>query len=223
MLQVSFKFIFFLLFLELSFGWLAVRHHTSYFINSPKRNSININDHRHHSLHQRVNLNVLASSFSLDQSIVPKGIFSKGISSTLLIVAISGIFAILKSVFGTIDTTNGIFGKLNDSIFPGMRLCLLVLTAKFRIFFESIQSYISEMFFMDPPEEIDLRDWQICSLSERESLPGRYVKYRFELDNPNCILPLEVGQEVFFYLLYATCFGYSLILFIIFTSYCFVQ
>merc|ERR1711998_707706 len=39
-------------------------------------------------------------------------------------------------------------------------------------------------------------DWSICTLSERESLSNKYVKYRFELENPAAYIPLDIGQEV---------------------------
>eukprot|EP00607_Mallomonas_marina_P006521 CAMPEP_0182430218 /NCGR_PEP_ID=MMETSP1167-20130531/38424_1 /TAXON_ID=2988 /ORGANISM="Mallomonas Sp, Strain CCMP3275" /LENGTH=265 /DNA_ID=CAMNT_0024615079 /DNA_START=493 /DNA_END=1290 /DNA_ORIENTATION=- len=54
----------------------------------------------------------------------------------------------------------------------------------------------SRLLDINAPEELDLKEWQSCTVEERELLPGGYMRYRFKLKSKNSVLPLYMGQEV---------------------------
>ena len=78
--------------------------------------------------------------------------------------------------------------------FMFVRLCIKVVLAKTMLLVGSIIRTITKTF--NPAEEVDLKDWNVCILSERESLSGGIIKYRFELPYASNTIPLYVGQEV---------------------------
>jgi len=103
---------------------------------------------------------------------------------------------VAKTNFGFVST---ILNKLSLDIFPLFQLSLRVVWAKCVSVAESLKGYIENAFDLNPAEEVDIKDWKVCMLSEREALPGNYMRYRFELTNPLGVLPLYIGQEVRFF------------------------
>ena len=75
-------------------------------------------------------------------------------------------------------------------------LCVKVIVAKVFYTFERAVSFVNEFIEFDPPDVLNIKDWRICVLDERELLDGGIVRYRFELSNDNAILPFTVGQEL---------------------------
>lgn len=106
-----------------------------------------------------------------------------------------GWFPVLNAArnLGFISNT---INKINLDILPLVQLGLRVVWAKCVSVAESIKSNIETTFDLNPAEEIDIKDWKVCTLAEREALPGNYMRYRFELTNPLGVLPLYIGQEV---------------------------
>jgi hypothetical protein len=78
--------------------------------------------------------------------------------------------------------------------FMFIRLCIKVVLAKTMLLVGRIIRAISKT--LNPAEEAELKDWNVCILSERESLSGGIIKYRFELPYASTTIPLYVGQEV---------------------------
>lgn len=77
-----------------------------------------------------------------------------------------------------------------------VKLCLKVVFAKVALAVETVSSTVNEFIEFDPADRLDITDWKICVLDERELMEGDIVRYRFELANDNAVLPLSVGQEV---------------------------
>jgi hypothetical protein len=77
-----------------------------------------------------------------------------------------------------------------------LTLCFKVVVAKAYYVTELVGSVVSEFVEFDPADTLDIQDWKICVLDERELLEGGIVRYRFGLANDNAVLPLTVGQEL---------------------------
>lgn len=75
-------------------------------------------------------------------------------------------------------------------------LCLKVVAAKLFYTYETAVSFVNDFIEFDPADIMNIKDWRICVLDERELLDGGIVRYRFELPNDNAVLPLTVGQEL---------------------------
>lgn len=77
-----------------------------------------------------------------------------------------------------------------------VKLCLRVVIAKTALLLGSVYRTVVRTLDLNPAEELDIKDWKVCVLDERENLSGGIIKYRFELPNPAATIPLYVGQEV---------------------------
>lgn len=77
-----------------------------------------------------------------------------------------------------------------------IKLCIRVIIAKTSLLFGGMLRMVVQTLDLNPPEELDIKDWKVCVLDERENLSGGIIKYRFELPNPAATIPLYVGQEV---------------------------
>ena len=77
-----------------------------------------------------------------------------------------------------------------------VKLCMKVMFAKVALAAETVSSTVNEFIEFDPADRLDITDWKICVLDERELMQGGIVRYRFELANDNAVLPLSVGQEL---------------------------
>jgi len=77
-----------------------------------------------------------------------------------------------------------------------VKLCLKVVLAKTFLLVSSILGAVERTLDLNPAEETDIKDWNVCVLEERESLSGGIIKYRLSLPNPSATVPLYVGQEV---------------------------
>jgi ferredoxin-NADP reductase len=75
-------------------------------------------------------------------------------------------------------------------------LCIKVIAAKVFYAIENVMLLVNDFIEFDPPDVLDIKDWRICVLDERELLDGGIVRYRFELANDNAVLPLATGQEL---------------------------
>ncbi|CAM9490177.1 unnamed protein product, partial [Chrysoparadoxa australica] len=48
-----------------------------------------------------------------------------------------------------------------------------------------------------PPQTLlSTSEWSVCTLAERTKVGSSCMMYRFRLQGPNCVLPLQLGQEV---------------------------
>lgn len=96
--------------------------------------------------------------------------------------------------------TKGIFlGKLwpiTDVLVPGITLLVRILFAKVGLLIESAVKKVTSIGVAEEKDFVGGDDWSICTVSERESISSKYVKYRFELDNPSSYVPLDIGQEI---------------------------
>ena len=73
------------------------------------------------------------------------------------------------------------FWPLTSVVFPGVALFARILIAKFGLLIESTVKNIANLSSSEEKELVGRDDWSICTLSERESVSSRYVKYRFIL------------------------------------------
>lgn len=140
------------------------------------------------------------SLFSLDTTMLPaKKTFLPHLTSSI-IVLFSVFLAIKNKLVPILEVSqNPIIGGIYDvskNVFPGLILFSKVLSAKLSLLLEKGVRKLLRLTEDDDPEVVGQDDWSICTLGEREAISNRHVKYRFELDNPAAIVPLEVGQEV---------------------------
>ena len=157
-------------------------------------------------LNRRLKLN----SFSLDMPVLPfssnRGYISS-ITSSLVIVCMAIYLAAAKRSFpdiggilpqnlNTSDMGIAIFNSIRSFI-PGVVLFFRIVFAKLFFLIELSLKKIKKVIKKEASEIIGREDWTICTLNERESLSSKYVKYRFEFENPKAIASLEVGQEVY--------------------------
>ena len=144
------------------------------------------------------------SAFSLDSAILPgNNAFFSPMSSALLILfstyiafykriySSAGFFKNIGSLFG------GRVGSMTKGILPGLTFIYRVLVAKIMMLVETSLKNIAGFANIDEEQElVGHDDWSICTLSERESVSSKYIKYRFEMENPSAVIPLVVGQEL---------------------------
>jgi len=95
----------------------------------------------------------------------------------------------LEVFLNILDSINDSF---NLNIYPLFKLVSRVISAKTMALFDSVSNFLD----FDPEELIDIKDWKVCSLYERENLSGGYMRYRFEMGNEAGVLPLYIGQEL---------------------------
>ena len=93
---------------------------------------------------------------------------------------------------GLLNILDRISESFNMNVYPLLKLVSRVVTAKTMAFIDNVTGFLD----FDPEENIDIKDWKVCSLYERESLPGGYMRYRFEMGNEAGVLPLYIGQEL---------------------------
>ena len=86
--------------------------------------------------------------------------------------------------------------KFNLDIFPKFNFYIHVITAKVKLIMEQLWENIDSALDLDPPDIVNLKEWGVCVLSQKELLPGGYFRYRFEIDSSNAVLPLQLGQEI---------------------------
>jgi NAD(P)H-flavin reductase len=140
-----------------------------------------------------------------------------------LLVYIS-IYAILRCIYIVAPETNGLalFGdKLIDGadqirnvltplmtrlasfssyfkgdLFPFLRLCGRIASAKASLWKENLTEALGKVTGLSASDLIDLKEWGVCTLSEREALPGGYFRYRFDIEFDDATVPVEIGQEI---------------------------
>ena len=145
-----------------------------------------------------------ASPFSLDQSVLPPQ--SKAIHTALSICLVTLVLSLLVSLLGSGILEKG-FAKIGSKFksffrflqldfIPLVKLGTRIFYAKSSAIFESVMNTFSRIFDLNPAEELDIKDWKACILEDRESMPGGYIKYKFELLKSNAVIPLYMGQEV---------------------------
>ena len=81
-------------------------------------------------------------------------------------------------------------------LFAFVKLALRVITAKIALTGDVILETASDFFGFNLGTEIDIRDWKVCVMEEREIIDADIIKYRFQLANDNAVIPLGVGQEL---------------------------
>jgi hypothetical protein len=95
----------------------------------------------------------------------------------------------VKEIWGSITK------KFKLDVVPQLSLAARVVAAKAGLYAEKVKDYINVLIEGDPPA-VDLNEWNVCLLAEREILKGNFVRYRFELGDPAEVVPLYPGQEV---------------------------
>ena len=142
-------------------------------------------------------------SVSLDTAVLPtNGLrispFSPKISLLIVVSTILSLFVALPAE--DIKDTKSLFGgklwPLTDVLIPGIALLIRILFAKIGLLIESAVRKVARISQPEKKDFVGRDDWSICTLSERESISSKYVKYRFELDDPSSYIPLDIGQEV---------------------------
>lgn len=98
------------------------------------------------------------------------------------------------SVF--IEKVLSIQDKLTNDFIPGVSENIKITYANILISLERFQRIATKIVDLNPAEEIDIEEWKVCTLSDREDISSKYSKYRFELLNPDGVLPLNIGQEL---------------------------
>lgn len=97
-----------------------------------------------------------------------------------------------KLVHGIQNFCRKVEKKLKYDIIPFFTLGYRVMMAKLSLFTEKMRKNRKE----DEGKAVDLTDWNICVLKDKQLLQGNYVKYRFTLPDPTEYLPLFPGQEL---------------------------
>ena len=101
----------------------------------------------------------------------------------------NGISEKMEVFLNVFDSINYSF---NMNVYPLFKLVSKVISAKTMALFDSVSNFLD----FDPEERIDIKDWKVCTLHERENLSGGYMRYRFEMGNEAGVLPLYIGQEL---------------------------
>ena len=148
-------------------------------------------------------------NLSLDKSVVPRYVITR---STKIFIAAAVFLAgiLISSIVDQDDedynyyqenknkapkkaTSSNIFSEFLNGTFL---LCNIFL-AKITLGMDQVKQTFATLFNLNPPvETIDLKEWHVCELDEREYLGASYTRYRFNLANEDVVLPLYVGQEV---------------------------
>lgn len=98
------------------------------------------------------------------------------------------------SVF--IDKILSIQDRITNDYIPTIRESAKITYANSLVFLERIQRIVTKVVDLNPAEEIDIDEWKVCTLLDREDISPKYSRYRFELLNPDGVLPLNIGQEL---------------------------
>ncbi len=145
----------------------------------------------------------ILKSVSLDTAVLPTDglrISQLPPRISLLIIVSTMLSLFLASPAEGIKDTKGLFGgklwPVTDVLIPGINLLIRILLAKVGLLIESAVKKVASIGLPEEKDFVGRDDWSICTLSERESISNKYVKYRFELDNPSSYIPLDIGQEV---------------------------
>ena len=142
------------------------------------------------------------STISLDTAVIPSSGLSwtPSIRSLMFLVSTCIAFIVSKVSMGSEITLKRDMKKnlwlFTDVLFPGISLVSRIAVAKIGLLIEKSLKKIASLGEPEEREFVGQNDWSICTLSERESLSNKYVKYRFELENPAAYIPLDIGQEV---------------------------
>ena len=170
-------------------------------VSAIQRNGKSISDAKH-EVFKHASPSML-KSISLDTAVLPtNGLrvapFSPRVSLFIIVSTIFGL--ILASPVEDMKGTKGLFGgklwPFTDVLFPGVALLIRIILAKIGLLVESSVKKIASIGKQEQKDFVGRNDWSICTISERESISNRYVKYRFELDNPSSYIPVDIGQEV---------------------------
>lgn len=133
---------------------------------------------------------------SLDVPAVPSTqIHFKHASSVLFASLIFISFILLKSIFDTFSASKYSPSFFSD-LLPSLRLGWRVFCAKVGLFMERVNDMLDEILYRKKAIPINLDKWNVCTLKEKEYLPGNFVKYRLSLPNPDSVVYLYPGQEV---------------------------
>lgn len=154
----------------------------------------------------------LSSSFSLDRTVLPGGslplhyqlilltmtaitsIFAKIMSSRMEMAQVGYTTKNFISVMGGMMLSSVKFMK--TGLIPRLYLISRVIAAKLSVLVENAMATMSRLFDFNASEELDLQQWQQCTVEERQILTGGYIKYRFKLMARNAVIPLYMGQEL---------------------------
>jgi len=159
----------------------------------------------------------LPSGFTLDRSAIPRGCISIFKESNNLVLLLLSVIVLMRVVPRKLKISLPTFSKadLGALLWPVwlqeaiqtvqtpiirlavfLKLCVKVILAKTFLLVGSVLGLVTRTLDLNPAEEVDIKDWSVCVLEERESLSGGIIKYRFSLPNPSATVPLYVGQEV---------------------------
>lgn len=155
------------------------------------------------------------NTLSLDSPVIPRGPFlanSKLFPLTacfVLLILVSKLapsfitgnsvsFTEKISFYSNIiaEKIDSIFNLFKTGIIPNILLGIRVLKAKLALVYENLQRRIHTAIYGDDLSEVDMETWNLCSLVERESLMGKYLKYRFAFSDSNAVIPLFAGQDM---------------------------
>lgn len=142
------------------------------------------------------------SSVSLDSALLTSSRLPINTISSSIFLMFSTFILANKNIatsIGVIEKSFDIrrfFSKFTSSIIPGIALFSRIFFAKLLLLIEVLVKKLIGISNRNKRELVGQEDWSICTLNERESISNKFVKYRFELETPSAVVPVEIGQEV---------------------------
>lgn len=138
------------------------------------------------------------SSLSLDVSPIPRIKYNLNLIILPIIVILVAFLVRFSSEFNPMQPWIESFTDwFQNDLLPSLQLNLRIFKAKMALEVENIKQNICNYFNKSNMQEINLDNWNLCTLQERELLRGDFIRYRLKMSDSNSVLPLFAGQEVF--------------------------
>jgi len=113
----------------------------------------------------------------------------------VLIASLLLKFILSSAIFTPKDPTLKIKSYF-DELMPSLRLGWRVFSAKAGLLMNQISESFDELISRKKMIPVNLDKWNVCTVKEKEILPGNYIRYRLALPNPDSVVSLFPGQEV---------------------------
>jgi NAD(P)H-flavin reductase len=81
-------------------------------------------------------------------------------------------------------------------LLPDLGQAIRLKIGQFSAFVEDTREFWRDALREADEEVVDVNDWHVCTVQEREKLGSDYIRYRFKLQGSNCVLPCDIGQEI---------------------------
>lgn len=86
--------------------------------------------------------------------------------------------------------------RIVSEFIPSISLGLRVFAAKCEYLIESILDKFKQIVSRGNTYALNTEAWNYCRLQDREELPGKYIRYRFNLPFKKSTVSLSLGQQV---------------------------